>query len=144
VHALVEEYAGAAVQLGYDDTFGSVDDERTGRCHIRDVAEIHVLNPGFETLVVGVGAGQAELGLQRNVVCETSIKTLFDRILGRIDEIVDKIEPVIVSGVFNRKNFLENLIESFVFPAVRGGLELEEVFERLQLDLQKVGVFQDF
>ena len=78
MHALVEEYARRAVQLGYDDTLGAVDDERSCRSHVRDVPEIDFLDHRVEILMFGIGAGKAQLGLERYVVGESSVQALFD------------------------------------------------------------------
>ena len=94
--------------------------------------------------MLGIGAGKAEFCLQRNIVCKSSLKTLLNRILRRINEVVDKFELVIVPRVFDGENLLEYLVQTFVFPAVRSGLQLEEILEGLQLNLQKVRIFQDF
>ena len=53
---VVEEYAWRAVKLRYNNTFGSIDDERTAFCHERDLTDIdsrtlnHVLE--FPFLVI--------------------------------------------------------------------------------------------
>ncbi len=144
VHALVEEHARRPVQLGHDNALGTVDDERAGRSHIRDVPQIYVLNPGVEILVFGIRAGKAKLGLERDIVGQSSVKTLFDRVLRRIDEIVDKLKLIAVPRVLYRENLLENLIQAFILPVLRGSLKLEEVLERLQLHLKKIRILQNF
>ena len=40
---VIEEDAGAAVELADDDALGAVDDERTGLGHQRDLAEVDLL-----------------------------------------------------------------------------------------------------
>jgi hypothetical protein len=144
VRALVEENARRAVQLGNDDSFRTVYDERTGRGHIRDVPEKNVLDLYLEILVILIGTLKAKFCLQRDIVGKPALKAFFDRVLGRVDEIVYKIESIAVSGVLDRKNLLKNLVQTFSLAAVRSSLQLEEVTERLQLNLQKVRVFQDF
>ena len=143
MHALVEENSGRAVKLRYYDSLRSVDDEGTGRGHVRDVAQIDVLYAGIEVLVLGIGAGKAEFGLKGDVIRQTPFKTFFDRILGRIDEIVDELQLVVVSCVFDRENLLEDLVQSLVLAVLGSGLELEEVLERLQLHLEQVRIVQD-
>ena len=61
----------------------------------------------------------------------------------RVDEIVDKLQFVVVAGVLYRKNFLENLVQSFVFPVLGSSVQLEEVSEGLQLDFEEVRIFKE-
>ena len=91
-----------------------------------------------------IRAGKAEFRLQRDVVCQASVKTFLDGVLRRVDEVVDKLQLVAVPRVLDREYLLEYLIQSFVLPVFRGGLKLEEVLERLQLHLQKIRVLQNF
>ena len=144
MHALVEENARGAVQLGHDDTFRTVDDEGSRRSHVGDVAQIDVLDAGVEIFVIRVGAGKAEFRLEGNVVGESAFKALFNRILRRVDEVVYELELVIVSGVLDGEYLLENLVEALVAAALRGGLQLEEVAEALKLNLEKIRIFQYF
>ena len=93
--------------------------------------------------MLGISARKAEFCLQRNIVGKSSFKTLFDRILGRINEIVDELELVIVPRVFDREYLLEHLEKAFVLPVLRCRLQLEEILERFQLNFQKVRIFQN-
>jgi len=143
VHALVEENARGAVQLGHDNALGTIDDESAGRSHIGDVAQIDILNAGIKILVVRVSAFEAELSLQRNIVGESSFKAFFNRVLRRVDEVVDELENVVVPGILDRENFLENLIKAFVAAAFRSCFQLEKIAETLKLNLKKVRIIQD-
>ena len=91
-----------------------------------------------------VTAGKAEFCLQRDVVRETSLKTLFNRITRRLDEIVDKLKLVVVPRILDWEYFLKNLIQTFILSVLRGCVKLEEVLERLQLHFKKVWICQDF
>ena len=142
--SLVEEYARRPVQLGNDDTLRAVDHESTGRCHIRDIAEIYVLYSRVKILVFRITARKAEFCLQRNIVCESSFKTFFNRILRRIDEIIDELKHIVVPRILDWEYFLEYLIQPFVLSVLRGRIELEEVSERLQLHLEEIRIIQDF
>ena len=129
MHALIEEHTWRTVKLGYDYPFRSVDDECAGRCHVRNIAEIHILDPCVEVLVLRISARKAEFCLQRNIVGKPSLKTLLDRILGRVDEIVDKLELVVVPRILDREYLLEHLEKTLVFSALRRCLQLEEILE---------------
>ncbi len=56
METLVEEHSRRTVELGNDDSFGSVDYEGSGRSHVRNVPEEHVLDPGLKVFVVLVAA----------------------------------------------------------------------------------------
>ena len=91
-----------------------------------------------------ISTRKAEFCLQRNIVSESSLKTFLDRILRRIDEVIDKAEFVVVPRVLDRENFLEYLEQTLIAAALRRGFQLEEVPEGLELDLQKVRILQNF
>ena len=76
--ALTEKHAGRTVQLGYDNTLRTIDDERALIGHIRDGPEIHVLNGGVEVFMIRVRAIQLELRFERHTVCEAAIQAFLD------------------------------------------------------------------
>ncbi len=144
VHALVEENARGAMQLGDDDALGTVDDEGAGRRHVRDIAEVHVLHSRVKILVLRVGARKAEFRLQRDIVCQSPVQTLLDGILRRVDEVIDELQFVVVPRILDREYLLEYLVEALIASAVGRRFELEEVLERLDLHLEKVRIVQNF
>ena len=144
VHALVEKYARRTVQLGNDDAFRAVDHESASGRHVGNISQIDVLDPRVEILVLRVGARQPELCLERDVVGQSALQAFLDRVLGRIDEIVDELKLVVVPRVLDGENLLEYLIQAFVFPVLGSGLKLEKILERLELYLEKVRILQNF
>ena len=48
-----------------------------------------------------------------------------------------------VKSVFDWEYLLEYLVETLITPVLRGGVELEEVLERLQLHLEQVRVLKE-
>ena len=58
------------------------------------------------------------------------------------DEIIKKFESKIASCVGDGEIFGKDLVEAFVFPVVGIGLQLEEVLERLKLNIQKIRIFE--
>ncbi len=66
--ALSEEHTGAAVELRNDNAFGTIDDERTLFGHVGNLPEVYRLDFGGEVLMVGIGAGEFQLCLQRHTV----------------------------------------------------------------------------
>ncbi len=91
-----------------------------------------------------ISARKAEFRLQRYVVRIASVKTLFDRVLRRVDEIIYKLEFIVISCILDRENLLEYLIEALVLSVLRGSLQLEEILEGFQLNLQKIRIVQNF
>ena len=90
-----------------------------------------------------VTARKAEFCLQRNTVSLSSFQTLFDRILRRVNEIINELELVVIAGIFDRENLLKHLVETFVLPVLRGSFELEEILEGLQLHFEKVRILKE-
>ena len=90
----------------------------------------------------GVCAIEFQLGLQGHAVAQTSVQTFLNRITRRIDKVVDELKHEIVSCVGYWKYLLEYFEQPFVTPVLSSRVELEEVLERLQLHLQKIGVVQ--
>ena len=135
-----EEDARRAVQLGDHHTLSTVDDEGAAGGHVRDGAQINVLNHGLEILVFDVIAGELHLGLQRNAVGEAALDAFVHRVTGTVDVVVKELEYEAVPLVGDGEVFGEDPVEAFVAAFFRIGVDLEELLERLQLDVQQVGV----
>ena len=74
-------------------------------------------------------ARKAEFRLERDVVSKSSFKTFVNRILRRINEIVDELELIAVPCVLDWKNLLEYLVQTFILSVLGGSVKLEEVLE---------------
>ena len=142
MRALSEEHTGRTVQLAYDYAFCAVDDESAGLRHIRNRAQIYILDFCCEILVIRIGAVQFEFGLERHAVGQTTFEALLDSIAGRVDIVVKKLQHKVVACVGNGEILCEHLIKAFVVALFRGSVELQKVAERLQLHLEKIGVRQ--
>ena len=81
-----------------------------GRRTLEDIQKLRFVVLLAEIFVVRIAAGKAELCLQRDIVCQPSFKTLFNRILGRIDKIIDEFKFVVVPRIFDWENLLEDLV----------------------------------
>ena len=128
------------MQLRDDDPLGAVDDERAPLGHIGDRTEIDVLNHHAEILVLVVGAIELEFGLQRHAVRESALEALLDRVAGRVDIIVDKLQDEVVPGIGDGEILLEHLVEPLVLAVLGGGVHLEKIPERFKLHLQQIRV----
>jgi hypothetical protein len=113
--ALSEEYAWRAMELRYDDTLGTVDDKSTLVGHIGNCAEVHILYFGGKVFMIGVGAIEFELSLERDTIGEATVKTFVDGVTRRINEIVKEFENKVVARIGNGEVLRKYLIESFVF-----------------------------
>ena len=129
VHALAEEHARRAVQLRYDDTLRSVDDERSAFGHIRNRPEVHVLHHDAEIFVFVVRAIELQLGFQRDTVRKAAFQALFDRVARRVDIVVYELQYEVVPGVRDGEVFLKHLVEAFVLAIFGRGVHLEKVPE---------------
>lgn len=121
--------------------FCSVDDEGAVFRHVGDGAEEHVLYYGVEILVVGVGAVEFELGFEGYAVSESVLETFLYGVSWFVDVVVDELEHEVVACVGNGEVFGENFVESVVLTQFTGSVELQEIFERLQLHIQEIGIW---
>ena len=135
-----EEHAGRAVELGHDNTFGSVDDKRTARRHVGNHTQIDFLDDILEVFVFAVGAEQFQLRLERDTVCQPSVQTLFYAVTRRIDKIIKKFEHEIIACVSNWEILCKNLVKTLIHTIFRIGFQLEEILERFELDIQEIDV----
>ena len=99
MHALAEEYARRAVQLGNHDSLRSVYDEGTSRCHIRDITQEHILDYLLKVFMLRICAGKFELGPHWNTVSQTPVHTLFFGVDWRVYGIIKKLQNEVVAGV---------------------------------------------
>ncbi len=112
------------MELRHDDALGTIDDERALGSHVRDGSEIYVLHNRIEILVVGVGAVKFKFCFERNAIGKSALKTLLDRVAGRINIIVEKLEHEIVARVGDGEIFCEHFVKSLILSLFRGSVEL--------------------
>ena len=131
-------------ELRYYYSFGTVDNKRAVVSHVRDVAQEHFLNLHIEIDMLGVRAVEFQFCLERHTVGKTAFQTFSDGVARGVDVIIEEFEDEIVSRVSDGEIFLENLEEAFVLTVVGIGFQLEEILERLQLNIEEVGIFERF
>ena len=137
-----KEHTGGAVQLRHYHALGSVDDEGTLRGHIRNHAQIDMLLKGLEVLVLRVFTAQFHLGLQWHTISQATFDTLLNGLTRRIDIIIQEFKFEIVSRIRDGKILFEDFVQAFVQTVVGIGFNLEEVFERLDLNVEKIRVIK--
>ena len=138
--ALAEEHARRTVQLVDNDALRPVDHEGPTRGHVRNGAQVDVLDNGLEILVLRIGAVQLQLRLQRHTVRQATLDAFFDAVTWRVDEVVQEFENELVPRIGDRKVLVEHLEESLGIPVLRLGFQLEKLAERAKLDVEKVRV----
>ncbi|OIQ79566.1 hypothetical protein GALL_386850 [mine drainage metagenome] len=116
---VLEEHAGAAVQLRDDDALGAVDDEGAGGGHERDLAHVDLL---LLDLLDFLGGGfavenhQANPGAQRAGEGQSALLALLD-IEGRLAEIeMHELQAGIARVRDDRKDRRECRLQALVLP----------------------------
>ena len=132
------------MQLRHHNTFSAVDHKSATGRHIGDHTQIDVLVNGLKIFVIVVRAGESQFGFERHAEGEAAFDALGNAIARGIDVIVEKFEHEIISRVGDGEVFREDPVKSFVLPIVGVGLQLEEVLERLQLNIEEVRIFERF
>ncbi len=142
VNLLLEERTGAAVELGDDDPFGSIHDERPAVGHERKRPQVYFLLDRLDGLFAPflLLAREAEGGLQGNRVREALRDALLDRVLRGVELVVDELKGVAVPVVLDREVLVKDRLEANVLPVGGRHVVLHKVVERLQLDVQEVRI----
>ena len=96
----------------------------------------------LKILVLGILATELHLGFQRHTVRETTFDTLLYGITGRINVIIQEFKFKIISRICDGEVLLEDLEQALIEAIVGVGLYLEKVFERLDLNVEKIRVIK--
>jgi hypothetical protein len=140
VHALSEEHAWRTVKLRYYNALGTIENEGTTLGHVGDKTKINILNNLVEILMLGVSTVKLKLGLKRYTICQTALQTLLDRVAWLIDIVIDELQNKVVSGICDWEILVEHLVQALVLTILGCGVKLEEITERLKLNLQQVRI----
>ena len=120
---VVEEDAGAAVQLADDDALGTVDDERTGLRHQRDLAEVDLLllDVADDALaaVAGVVDHQLRRHLDRRRERHAALAALVDVVLRLLEVVGDEDELARPVEVLDREDAAEDRLKPDLLALVR-------------------------
>lgn len=131
------------MQLGHDDAFGTIDDERSLFGHVGDIAQEHFLFDRLEVFVVLVVAGEAQFGLEWYGEGQSTVDALIDVVLGRVDGIVDKLEDEIFARVGNGEVLCKYFEETLILSFLGRRFNLQEIFKGLKLEIEEIGVIDD-
>ena len=117
------------MQLVDNHTLGSIDHKRTLRRHVGNGAQVHVLDNGFKVLVLGIGAVQLQLGLQRHAVRQATLQTFLNAVAGRVDEVIKEFENELITSVRDGEILTEHFEQSLRGAILRIRFQLEEFLE---------------
>ena len=122
-----KEHTRRAVQLAYDDTLGSVNNERAGLGHQRHLTHVGlVLTRLFNGGLCGLSVHNHEpnTGTQRCRIGQASLLALFD-VKGRLAELkVNKLELGITVVANNRKDGAKGSLQAVVLALIGRDLSL--------------------
>ena len=145
---VVEEDAGAAMELADHDALGAIDDERAGVRHQRDLAEVDLLlfdvaHDAF-TAVARVVDHQLGRDLDRRGVRHAALAALFDVVLRLLEVVAYEDELTRPVEVFDGKDAPEHRLEPDLCPLALRDIGLEELVVRRFLNVDEVGYLDDF
>ena len=140
VYARSEEHTGRAVQLRHDNTFSTIDDERTVVRHVRNRTQEHTLFHRLKILVVGVTTRKFQFRSERYTIRQSTLQALFDAVTRGVDIVVQKLKCVAIARVRDGEVLGKHLVESVILTQIVRRVELQELAERLQLDIEKIGI----
>ena len=106
---LLVVHARGADQLGYDDTFGAIDDECTGIGHNREIAHVFVMLLQFAGFLVF----QTYLYCERRRIVDVFLLALFNVVIRLPEGIIAKVKRPFVCTVFNWGNICKNVFQPF-------------------------------
>ena len=72
--------------------------------------------------MVRVGAIEFKFSFKGDTIRQTALQTLFDRVAGRVNIVIDEFQNEIVSGIGNGEILREHLVEAFVFTILGRGV----------------------
>jgi hypothetical protein len=139
---VVEENAGAAMQLADDDALGPIDDEGAGVRHQRDLAEVDflLLDVAHDALatLAGVVDHQLRGDLDRCGVRHTALAALLYVVLWLLQVVTDEDELTRPVEVLDGKHAAEDRLQAHLGPLVLWHVGLEELVIGRLLDVDEV------
>ena len=145
---VIEEHAGAAMQLRDDDPLGAVDDERAILGHERQLAQVdfllaHVLDGLLRAARFLVEHHETHLDAQRRRVGEAAQLAFLD-VEHRLTQPVAHVLERRVAGVAgDRKHAIEGRVQADLVAARLGRIRLQEAPVGIELNRQQIWRAED-
>ena len=138
---MLEEDAGRPVQLGNDDPFRTIDDERTISRHQRDFPHVDFLLLDFLDRIrrLTIHDHQADTGPQRCRKGKSALLTLDDVKRWLAEVVADEFQTGVAGMRDDRKNRGKRSLQAFILAVGNCRVFLQEFAEGLQLRRQEVG-----
>ena len=144
---VVEEDAGAAVQLADDDALGAVDDEGTGVRHQRDLAEVDLLllDVADDPFAAIAGVVDHQLGrhLDRRGERHAALAALVHVVLRLLEVVGHEHELTRAVEVLDREDAAEDRLQTRLLTVVLRDRRLQELVVRRLLDVDEVRDLDD-
>jgi len=145
MHSLAEHHAGRAVKLRHDNPLRAIDDEGASLGHVRNPAEIDLLLDSlFPVRFIGfVLVGEFELDLQRDIIGQATLDALLDGVFWLVEAVGNIFQEVEAPGIGNGKSAPEHFLKALVLAFFKRNAVLDEIMERIELYLEKIGGVYD-
>ncbi len=105
---VIEEHAGAAVHLGYDNALGAVDDERAVAGHQRHIDHVNVLlfnvaNRAQTAILINIKNRQAQRDAQRSRKGHAALLALLNVVFRRFEFVFNEINLGAIGKILDRE-----------------------------------------
>ena len=140
MNTLAKEHTRRTVKLRYHHALGAINHECAILGHIRYGTQEHILNKGSKVFMVGIRTIKLHLSFQWNTVGKASFKALVYGITRRINIVIQKLQDEIIARVRNWEVLRKHLIQPVVLALFRRSIQLQEVMERLELNIEKIRI----
>src|SRR5262249_4996661 len=138
---MLEEHAGRPMELGDDYPLGAVDHEGSVRRHQRYLAEVNLLFLNVldrAASLLDVPDDKLNLDLDGRRVGHPTLMALFAIVLGFTELIADELQRRGLVEVLDRKNRLEDCLQTDFLALVRGDAVLQKLIVRTLLTLDQI------
>ena len=124
------EHTGRADQLGYDDPFCTVDNERAGVSHNREIAHEQIMFLQFPGFLVF----QTDLHVERCRIVDILRLALLNVVLALAEIILPEVQRPLMCAILNRGNICKYILQPFAAEPIIG----------FRLQVEQMRHFQDF
>ena len=112
------------MQLRYNNTLSTIDDESTVLCHVRNSTQEYILDESTEILMIWVCTVKFHLSLQRYTIRKTSLQALINSIAWRVNIVIQELKNEIITSIGDREVLREHLIQTVILAFLRRSIQL--------------------